>query len=116
MIDIIDYLKGKSTSGEIEEIDDCAVELLSRFLTMDWGRTIVIEYTKEQKKFIKSDYLSNFFKKSIKEMLEKIYSGCSIDEINEVECYLSKIENNLEEYVQNQPKKKGILSRILKRK
>ena len=50
------------------------------------------------------------------EMLEKIYNGCSIDEINEVECYLSKIENNLEEYVQNQPKKKGIISRILKRK
>ena len=65
MIDIIDYLKGKSTSGEFEEIDDCAVDLLSRFLTMDWGRSIVIEYTKEQKKFIKSTYLSNFFKESI---------------------------------------------------
>ena len=67
MIDITEYLKGKSTSDEFEEIDDCAVNLLSRFLTMDWGRSIVVEYTKEQRKFIKSVYLSHFFKQSIKE-------------------------------------------------
>ena len=53
---------------------------------------------------------NQYYFTTIKELLNKI------DEINEVECYLSKIENNLEEYVQNQPKKKGIISRILKRK
>jgi hypothetical protein len=128
MIDIIDYLKGKSTSDEFEEIDDCAVELLSRFLTMDWGRSIVIEYTKEQKKFIKSDYLSNVFKKSIKEMLgdtiaeevnKVLNSDKNINDMTEEEskkrkAYLSKTTDKIS--LQNQQKKKGILSRILKRK
>ena len=105
MIDIIEYLKGKSTSDEFEEIDDCAVELLSRFLTMDWGRSIVIEYTKEQKKFIKSDYLSNFFKKSIKEMLgdtiaeevnKVLNSDKNINDMTEEEIKI--IREGIEEY------------------
>lgn len=50
------------------------------------------------------------------EKLERLYNGMPIEEVDEVECYLNKIEENIEEYIQNQPKKKGILSRILKRK
>ena len=50
------------------------------------------------------------------EKLERLYNGIPIEEdLNEVECYISKIEENLEEYVQNQPKKKGLLSRILRK-
>ena len=69
IVDVIEYLKGKSTEDEFEIIDDCAVNLVSDLLRMDWGRSIVVEYTKDQRKFIKSEYLSNYFKESIKEML-----------------------------------------------
>lgn len=63
-------LKGKSTEDEYEEvIDDCAVSLLSKFLRLDWGRSIVFEYSQSQKKFLKSKELSNYFKESIKELL-----------------------------------------------
>ena len=50
------------------------------------------------------------------EKLERLYNGIPIDDLNEIDEYLSQIEENLEEYVQNQPKKKGILARILKRR
>lgn len=122
MIDIIDYLKGKSTSGEFEEIDDCAVDLLSRFLTMDWGRSIVIEYTKEQKKFIKSTYLSNFFKESIKEMLgdtisekvnEVLNSEKNINDMTEEE--IKTIREAIEEYyrINRKSPKSNISSRFM---
>ena len=122
MIDITEYLKGKSTKGEFEEIDDCAVDLLSRFLTMDWGRTIVIEYTKEQKEFIKSDYLSNFFKESIREMLgeaisEKLNEVLSCDKnINDMtEEEIKIIREGIEEYyrVNGKSPKSNISSRFM---
>ena len=101
MIDIIEYLKGKSTSDEFEDIEDCAIELVTRLLKMDRGRSCVIEYTKEQKKFIKSKYLSNYFKESIKEMLGESISkellnilNCekNISEMTEEEIKIIKTE------------------------
>lgn len=65
----VESLKGKSTSSEFETIEDCAVDFLSGLLRKNHGRSIVIEYTKGQKEFFKSKYLSDYFKQSIKEML-----------------------------------------------
>ena len=50
------------------------------------------------------------------EILEKLYNGTPIEEIDEIAIHLSNIEENIEEYIQKQPKKKGFLSRILRRK
>ena len=50
------------------------------------------------------------------EKLEKLYNGTPIEELDEIAIHLSQIEENIEEYIQNQPKKKGFLSRILRRK
>lgn len=67
--DALNTLKGKSTQDEYEELDDCAVSLLSKFLRLDWGRSIVFEYSPSQKKFLHSKELSNYFKESVKELL-----------------------------------------------
>lgn len=50
------------------------------------------------------------------EMLEKLYNGTPVEELDEIAIHLSRIEENMEEYIQNQPKKKGFLERILKRR
>ena len=50
------------------------------------------------------------------EILEKLYNGTPIEEVDEIAEYISQIENNIDEYVRKQPEKKGFLSRILKRK
>ena len=121
-IEAIEYLKGKSSEDEFEEIDECAVDLVSSFLTMDWGRSIVIEYNKEQRKFIKSEYLSNFFKDSIKEMLgdsisEKLNnilnSNKNINDMTEDE--IKTIKEEIEEFyrINGKSKKSNISSRFM---
>lgn len=65
----VESLKGKSCLSDYETIEDCAVDFVSGLLKKNYGRSIVIEYTKGQKDFFKSKYLSNYFKESIKEML-----------------------------------------------
>ena len=50
------------------------------------------------------------------EILEKLYNGTPIEEVDEIAEYLSQIEDNIDEYVKTQPEKKGFLSRILRRK
>ena len=69
----VEFLKGKSCSSDYATIEDCAVDFVSVLLKKNYGRSIVIEYTKGQKEFFKSKYLSDYFKQSIKEMMgEKI--------------------------------------------
>ena len=69
----VESLKGKSTSSDYETIEDCAVNFVSALLKKNYGRSIVVEYTKGQREFFKSKYLSDYFKQSIKEMMgEKI--------------------------------------------
>ena len=51
------------------EIKDCGVEFIEEFLSRDWGRTIVYQYSSGAKIFIQSKYLSDYFKNSIKELL-----------------------------------------------
>ena len=121
-IDAIEFLKGKSCKTEYEEIDDCAVDLLSILLKMDWGRSIVIEYTKEDMNFIKSTYLSNFFKESIKEMLgasiseelEKILNS-NLDINNMSEHEIETIYNEIQQYYKLNGKspKSNISSRFI---
>ena len=51
-----------------------------------------------------------------KEILERLANGTPIEELDEIAIYLSQIEENMDEYIQNQPKKQGFLARILRRK
>jgi len=62
-------LIGVSCKCDYWETKDCGVEFISKFLSRDWGRTIVYHYSQEAKKFIQSKYLSNYFKSSIKALL-----------------------------------------------
>lgn len=121
MIDIIEYLKGKSTSNEFEDIDDCSVDLVSDLLRMDSGRSIVIKYSKDQKRFFKSNYLSNYFKESIKEMLGEslsqelqtiLNSDKDINDMTEDEIKI--ITDSIEEYykINGKSPKSNISSRF----
>lgn len=62
-------LVGNSCKNEYWEIKDCGVNFIKEFLARDWGRSIVYEYSNGAQKFIKSKYLSDYFKTSIKELL-----------------------------------------------
>lgn len=63
-------LINKTCKNDYWEIKDCGVEFIKKFLTRDWGRSIVYEYTTGAIKFIYSKYLSDYFKNSIKELLK----------------------------------------------
>lgn len=62
-------LIGKSCKCDYWEVKDCGVEFINKFLSRDWGRTIVYHYSQGAKKFIQSKYLSDYFKSSIRELL-----------------------------------------------
>lgn len=122
LIDAVEYLKGKRTSDEYDEIEDCAVNLVSRLLTMDWGRSIVIEYTKEHRNFFKSEYLSKYFKESIKELLGENISeellnilngNKNINDMTEEE--IKAIKTEIDEYyrVNKKSEKPNISSRFM---
>lgn len=122
LIDAVEYLKGKRTSDEYDEVEDCAVDLVSRLLTMDWGRSIVIEYTKEHRNFFKSEYLSNYFKESIKEMLSDsiseelmniLNSDKNINDMTEEE--IKAIRAEIDEYykINKKSEKPNISSRFM---
>lgn len=122
LIEAVEYLKGKKTSDEYEEIEDCAVDLVSRLLTMDWGRSIVIDYTKEHRKFIKSEYLSNYFKESIKlmlgdeiseELLNILNSNKNINDMTEDEIKTIKAEIDNYYKVKGKSEKPNISSRFM---
>ena len=61
-------LVSKSCKSEFSEIKDCGVEFIRHFLSRDWGRSIVYQYSEGAQKFINSEYLSNYFKESIKKL------------------------------------------------
>lgn len=61
-------LIGKTCKNYFHEIKDCGVDFIGKFLTND-RRTVVYEYSKGAKKFIKSKYLSDYFKTSIRKLL-----------------------------------------------
>ena len=65
--DALERLKGKCIYSE--NIEDCGVNFVKDLLKRDWGRSIVYTYTKRELDFIKSKYLSDYFKDSIKELL-----------------------------------------------
>lgn len=51
------------------------------------------------------------------EILEKLFNGIPVDSIDEVDDHLSRIEENIEEYIASNPsRKKGFLARLLRRK
>lgn len=66
-------LVNKSCKDDYYEIKDCGIEFIEKFLSRDWGRSIVYQYTPEAEKFIKSKYLSDYFKNSIIELLSQYY-------------------------------------------
>jgi len=70
LIEIHKSLIGKSCKDKYRDIEDCGVEFIKYLFSRDWGRSIVYQYSKGAKKFIYSKYLSDYFKSSIKELLE----------------------------------------------
>lgn len=76
-------LIGKTCKNEYYEIEDCGVEFIKKFLSRDWGRSIVYYYKEGAEKFIQSKYLSDYFKTSIKELLkDEILSNECINALN----------------------------------
>lgn len=72
-------LVDKSCKGDYREIEDCGLSFINEFLLRDWG--IVYEYSKGAQEFIKSEYLSNYFK----QRLEKMF--IEFDKIAGVTCF-----------------------------
>ena len=68
----IEKIKGKKLEDEYTKIDDCALHYIENFLTCDWGRSIVITYNEKEMDFIKSKYLSDYFKEGIRELLSDV--------------------------------------------
>ncbi len=95
-------LCGKSLDKKYYTIEDCGEDFLRNFLSLDSGRSIVFEYTKEQKKFINSKYLSDYIKLNIKkelsneEVLNIVNSDKSFNEMSEEEIKI--IYSALEEF------------------
>lgn len=76
----LEELKGKQTEDDYEKIDDCGVYFISRFLTLDWGRSIVCTYNSSAVDFVNSKYLSDYFKDNMRELLEDTMT----DEIEDI--------------------------------
>lgn len=64
-------LAGKSCKTYYETIKDCGVEFLEELFNLDWGRTIIYHYSTGAQEFFKSEYLSDYFKESIKKLLSQ---------------------------------------------
>lgn len=62
-------LVGKSCKNDYYHIKDCGTEFIKKFLSRDWGRSIVYRYSQGAENFIHSKYLSDYFKSNIKELL-----------------------------------------------
>ncbi len=75
-------LIGKSSKCDYWEIKDCGVEFINKFLSRDWGRTIVYHYSQGAQNFIQSKYLSDYFKTSIKELLSDAISDKVLNILN----------------------------------
>ena len=64
----LSMLIGKSC--EEEDIKDCGVVYVSEKLLLDWGRTHLLVFSEEAMAFFRSTFLSDYFKSSIKTLLE----------------------------------------------
>ena len=99
-------LVGKTCKSDYYEIKDCGVDFIKKFLSRDWGRSIVYRYSKGAEDFIKSKYLSDYFKTSIRELLsseelsEEVINAINSDKlINEMSAEeLSGIYSSLKEF------------------
>ena len=64
-------LKGKNAKDEITRINDCGIKFIYELLMVDWGRSIVYEYSDAAKDFMNSKYLSNYIKYELKKCYVK---------------------------------------------
>lgn len=62
-------LIGKTCKDDCYEIKDCGVQYIYKFLSRDWGRSLVCRYSNGAEKFMHSKYLSDYFKASIRKLL-----------------------------------------------
>lgn len=65
---LIETLKKSIDMSPKTERKDFSIDFINQFLTLDWGRSIVYNYSEGAEKFIKSEYLSNYFKQRLKNM------------------------------------------------
>ena len=72
IIEVHKELKGKNAKDEITRINDCGIKYIYELLMVDWGRSIVYEYSDAAKDFMNSKYLSNYIKYELKKMLCKM--------------------------------------------
>ena len=75
--EFLEKVKGKKLIDEYSTIEDCGVNFVKKLLGRDWGRSIVVTHGNAEMDFIKSKYLSNYFKENIKELL----NGSMSDEV-----------------------------------
>lgn len=105
-------LIGNSCKCDYWEVKDCGVEFINKFLSRDWGRTIVYHYSQGAEKFIQSKYLSDYFKTSIRELLsdedlsDKVLNVLNSDkEINNMsEEEISLIYSAIKEFYTKSPR------------
>lgn len=120
--EVVEKLKGKRVEEEYNTIDDCGVYFVSALLDSDCGRTIVYAYDEMELDFINSKYLSDYFKDSIKELLEGtmseeiesiLNSSKTINQMSEEE--IKKIYDAIVEYyrINGKSPKSNISSKIL---
>jgi len=104
----LEKVKGKKLVEEDNTIEDCGVNFIKNLLDHDWGRSIVVTYSNAQRVFIKSKYLSNYFKENIKELLNGLMSDevrilldsdKDINQMNEKEIKL--LNDTIDEYYNN---------------
>lgn len=109
-------LIGNSCKSDYWEVKDCGVEFINKFLSRDWGRTMVYDYSQGAKKFIQSKYLSDYFKTSIRELLleenlsDKVLNVLNGDKkINDMsEEEISLIYFAIEEFYTKLPRKEKV--------
>ena len=63
-------LIGKSYKDEYRDIKDCGIDYVEKLFDLEFGRTIVYEFSPCAKAFIFSKYLSDYFKDGIRELLK----------------------------------------------
>lgn len=69
LIEIHKGLIGKTCNHY--NIKDCGVAFVNRLLSRDWGRSVIYQYSEGAKKFIQSNYLSDYIKTIVKEEFSK---------------------------------------------
>ena len=107
-VGFLEKVKGKKLVEEHNTIEDCGVNFIKNLLDHDWGRSIVITYSNVQMDFLKSKYLSNYFKENIKELLNGLMpdkvrnlldSDKDINQMDEKEIKL--LNDTIDEYYSN---------------